>query len=68
MINQSEEELEVFCRQCGGDRYHTVKSDFKRTWDEGETPIFGGINGELLNAEAAVPLRFSMSIGSPKMK
>jgi hypothetical protein len=34
-------EIKVFCRQCGGDRYHSTVAEKVDAWSEEETPIWG---------------------------
>jgi hypothetical protein len=42
MTNAAKIEIKVFCRQCGGDRYHSTVAEKVNEWSEEDTPVYGG--------------------------
>jgi hypothetical protein len=41
MSNAAKKEMKVFCRQCGGERYHSTIAEKVDAWSEEDTPICG---------------------------
>jgi hypothetical protein len=41
MSNTAKQEIKVFCRQCGGDRYHSTVAKKVDAWSEEDAPICG---------------------------
>lgn len=40
-VDQKRKELMSYCRQCGGERHHSVIAEETRSWDEDDSPVSG---------------------------
>src|SRR5208337_5540349 len=43
MSDTFKKEMKVYCRQCGGDRYHSTVAEKLDEWSGEEAPIWGGV-------------------------
>ena len=41
-MTQEQDELKIYCRQCGGERYHSTLAEKTRNWSEDEAVVQGG--------------------------
>jgi hypothetical protein len=53
MSDTAKREIEVFCRQCGGDRYHSTPAEKVDEWSDEDHPIWGVRDGPSLNVAVA---------------
>ncbi|MGE5504148.1 MAG: DUF4145 domain-containing protein [Actinomycetota bacterium] len=52
-------ELLSYCRQCGGDRHHSVVAETTRTWDDEHAPVYGGDTWAILECGGCRTITFA---------
>jgi hypothetical protein len=58
MSDAANNEIKIFCRQCGGDRYHSTVAEKVDAWSDQETPVCGAETWAVVECRGCRTLTF----------